>query len=318
MSCAAQLECRVDRPAPGIRLQCPRCRLNLTSLECQSCGLVLSITSGVIQALLPERSAHFARFIEDYERIRAAEGRGSESDAYYLGLPWEDRTGRNRGQWRIRARTWQCLLRDVIGKAPRSDFRQILDIGAGNCWMSYRLALAGYTPCAVDLLTNNADGLGAGARYEPYLQTALQRFQAEMTRLPFQDGQFDAVIFNASFHYAEDAEASFGEALRCVRIGGLVIISDTPWYANERTGQRMIAERQAAFLRRFGTASGSIQSFEYLTDERLRSLAGQFGIRWRVISPRYGLRWAIRPVVAKLLNRREPSRFRIYIARKHS
>lgn len=318
MSCVAKLVCRVETPERAIRLQCPRCRVNLTSLECQSCGLMLSITSGIVHALLPERAAHYARFIHDYEHIRAAEGRSSESDDYYLALPWQDCTGRNSRQWGIRAHTWQCLFRDVLGKAPRMDFRRILDIGAGNCWMSYRLALAGYTPCAVDLLTNNSDGLSAGARYEPYLQTAMQRFQAEMTRLPFQDGQFDAVIFNASFHYAEDAEAALGEALRCARIGGLVIVSDTPWYASERSGQRMVAEKQAVFLRRFGTASDSIQSFEYLTDERLRSLANKFTIQWRVITPWYGLRWAIRPVVAKLLNRREPSRFRIYIARKHS
>ncbi len=35
---------------------------------------------------------------------------------------------------------------------------KILDIGAGNCWMSYRLALAGHKPIAVDLLINKRDG----------------------------------------------------------------------------------------------------------------------------------------------------------------
>ena len=38
---------------------------------------------------------------------------------------------------------------------------RILDLGAGNGWMSYRLALQGHLPIAVDLLTNDRDGLGA-------------------------------------------------------------------------------------------------------------------------------------------------------------
>jgi ubiquinone/menaquinone biosynthesis C-methylase UbiE len=142
------------------------------------------------------------------------------------------------------------------------------------------------------------------------------RFQAELTRLPFQDEQFDAAIFNASFHYAEDYAATLREALRCVKSSGMVIVSDTPWYTREESGKRMVAERDAAFLKRFGTASDHIESLEYLTDERLRALEERLHIRWTVYSPRYGLRWAMRPLVARLCNRREPSRFRIYATRK--
>jgi hypothetical protein len=42
---------------------------------------------------LPEREAHFSRFVEDYEFIRASEGRGSTSDDYYLALPYRDLSG---------------------------------------------------------------------------------------------------------------------------------------------------------------------------------------------------------------------------------
>lgn len=317
MSSAAQCASAADDTCLDVRLQCPRCRANPDGFSCARCGLILAVRDGIVRALPPARAAHYARFIQDYERIRAAEGRGSESDDYYLGLPYLDASGRNSGQWRIRARSFDCLMRHVLGKFAVGHYRRVLDLGAGNCWMSFRMALAGYRPCAVDLLTNDSDGLGAGAHYAPYLPRLFPRFQAEMTHLPFQDDEFDTVIFNASFHYAEDAEAALGEALRCVRSGGLVIISDTPWYSGESSGQRMVAERQADFLRRFGTASDSLKALEYLTDERLALLAERFAIRWRILSPRYGLRWAMRPW-ARLLHRREPSRFRIYVARKLS
>ncbi len=95
---------------------------------------------------------------------------------------------------------------------------RILDLGAGNCWMSFRLALSGYRPVAVDLLTNDHDGLGAATHYRKHLNILFPRFQAEMEYLPFQGEQFDAIIFNASFHYSEDYEATLREALRCVKV----------------------------------------------------------------------------------------------------
>jgi SAM-dependent methyltransferase len=275
----------------------------------------MQLSGGIVHALPPERVAHYAKFVAEYERIRAAEGRGSQSEEYYLSLPYKDATGRNGNQWSIRARTFESLLKHVFNPEDRRG--TVLDLGAGNCWMSFRLALLGYRPIAVDLLTNDQDGLGAGDHYVRNLPICFSRFRAELTRLPFRDGQFDAIVFNASFHYSEDYEATLAEALRCLKDGGRVIISDTPWYSREESGKQMIAERHASFLKRFGTVSNSVKSLEYLTDERLRVLEEKLSIRWTKHTPRYGLKWAMRPWIAKLRARREPSRFRLYVATKH-
>jgi len=178
-----------------------------------------------------------------HERIRAAEGRGSASADFYLALPYRDTTGKDRGQWQMRARSYDYIVRHL----PEGG--RVLDLGAGNGWMSFRLALAGYQPVAVDLLTNDRDGLGAARHYRARLPRLFPRFQSEMRRLPFADGQFDVAVFNASFHYAEDGQACLREALRCVKTGGMVIISDTPWYARDASGRQMLAERREAFLR---------------------------------------------------------------------
>jgi SAM-dependent methyltransferase len=298
-----------------IRLQCPRCSATLFSLDCTKCGLSLWEEHGIIHALPPARAEHYAQFISDYERIRAEEGRGSASEEFYAGLPFRDSSGKNSGQWRIRARTFRHLADHVLRPEIRSGER-ILDLGAGNCWLSFRLALAGYKPIAVDLLTNNYDGLGAAENYRSYLPVLFPRFQAELAHLPFQDEQAGAAIFNASFHYAESDVAFVREALRCVRPGGLVIISDTPWYSCDESGRKMVTERRRGFLARHGTASSSIESVEFLTDEHLQSLGDQLSIRWEVISPRYGFRWSMRPFLAKIRGRREPACFRIYVAGK--
>jgi SAM-dependent methyltransferase len=194
----------------------------------------------------------------------------------------------------------------------------ILDIGAGNGWMSFRLALRGYAPVAVDLLTNHDDGLGAAEHYRACLPNLFPRFQAESAHLPFGDDQFDVVIFNASFHYSEDYSASLREALRCVRAGGSVIISDTPWYLHDESGQQMVAARKAYYRQKYGTASDSLHSLEYLTDDRLNLLERECSIRWNIFEPWYGVKWAMRPLVAMLRGRRTPSTFRIYVARKNA
>jgi len=297
-------------------LQCPRCRANLGGLECPFCGFKMHVSRGIVHAVPPDRAEHFARFLEDYEHIREEEGRGSCDDDFYLNLPYKDRSHRNSKQWKIRARSYDFLLSQLIQRSRELDGGRILDIGAGNCWMSYRLAKARYRPVALDLLVNDFDGLGAGTHFGKHLTAMFPRFQAEFTRLPFQDEQFDAVVFNASFHYAEDYAVTLRESLRCVRKGGVVIVSDTPWYSNGESGRRMVSERRAAFLTRYGTASDSIESLEFLTDDRLQTLEEQLSIQWVIYSPRYGWRWAIRPLLAKLYRRREPSRFRIYAARK--
>ncbi|WP_266182582.1 class I SAM-dependent methyltransferase [Dyella humicola] len=303
-----------DALLPGIKLRCPRCETSIDGLICPACAFSIEIDDGIAHALTPESHAHYARFMEDYERIRESEGRGSESEDFYLSLPYRDTSGRHREQWRIRARSYDYLARHLLDGADRGN--RILDLGAGNGWMSFRLALAGYRPCAVDLLANDSDGLGAARHYRTRLPELFPRFQAEIRHLPFADEQFDAAVFNASFHYAEDYEASLREAMRCVKKGGVVIISDTPWYSRSESGEQMLADRRAAFRRSHGTAADSIATLGFLTDERLGRMEDALTIHWDVHRPWYGLKWAMRPLVATCRGRREPSRFRLYAARK--
>jgi SAM-dependent methyltransferase len=285
-------------------------------MNCASCSFRLQCDDGIWKALLPSRAAHFDKFMREYRNVRIAEGRGSNQSDYYLALPYRDLSGRNRAQWAIRSQTFRYIEHKVLPplEASHPDGMAILDLGAGNGWMSYRLALRGHKPVAIDLLICEKDGLAASAHYKPKVPRLFPQFQAELDRLPFADNQFDTAIFNSSFHYSEDYVETMGEAIRCLRPGGTIIIADTAWYRREESGRQMVEERQKTFTERHGFPSDGIASQEYLTDQRLANLEHHFGIEWQTHSPFYGLRWAMRPLLAKLKGKREPSRFRIYVA----
>ena len=308
----------------SLRLRCPRCGTSMgelpqedATLTCSHCKVNLPRERGVWKALLPEREAYYARFVEEYQSIRASEGRGSNHSDYYLALPDRDLSGRNSGQWAIRARTFRYIVHKILPRilaGPHPSLR-ILDLGAGNGWMSYRLARMGHVPVAVDLLTNDQDGLEAAEHYQQRLPSRFPRFQAELDNLPFVARQFDLVIFNASFHYSENYQKTLAEALRCTRQHGTVLIADSPWYGDEQGGLRMLEERRVSFIKRYGFPSDGLRSLEYLTDRRLQEMEKWFGIQWQLHEPYYGIRWQMRPWLARLRRRRTPSRFRIYTAR---
>lgn len=295
-----------------LTLACPRCRAPLVpdgddAVRCPVEGDRFPNEDGIWRFLLPEREARFAQFMAEYAAVRRAEGRGDDDPSFYRALPFHDLTGRFVDDWRIRAVSYQALVNRVLPPLETRWRRplRILDLGAGNCWLSYRLARRGHTVVAVDLLTDLRDGLGAYVHYDAVFTPV----QAEFDRLPFADGQADLVIFNASLHYSPDYATTLREVLRVLGPDGQVVILDSPVYRDARSGEQMLREREADFKRRFGFPSNSLPSEGFLTVARLDSLAAALGLRWRTHEPWYGWHWALRPWKARLRGRREPARF---------
>src|SRR5690242_14629739 len=283
------------------------------AVGCPSCGFAITNHLGIWHALPASREIKFHQFIKEYQTVRINEGRGKGGAHYFLSLPYKDASGQNSWQWKIRGRSFRYFTRKILGRYAEIYplGMDVLDVGAGNCWMSYRLAQRGHRPLAVDIFENEQDGLGAGRHYLPYVRGKFPRFLAEMDRLPFADAQFDMVVFNASYHYSEDYEITLLEALRCLRRPGHVLIMDSPFYRTEAGGIAMVQEKRARFEQRFGFKADSIASREFLTDELLKNLGRKLGIRWECHKPWYGLGWGLRPWRARLSGCREPARFQI-------
>ncbi|MFQ5578946.1 MAG: class I SAM-dependent methyltransferase [Anaerolineae bacterium] len=246
----------------------------------------------------------------EYETIRRAEGRGSDDSRYYRALPFADRSGRFSADWQIRAQSFRVLLDKVVTRLEQERRRplRILDLGAGNGWLSYRLALRGHSAAAVDLQVNEFDGLGAHGHYDaPFTPV-----QASFDRLPFAPRQADLVIFNASLHYATRFEPVLKEAMEVISAGALAVV-DTPVYHDAASGAQMVREREARFRATHGFPSNALESENYLTYGRLQALEQSLCLSWKLFWPVWRGRRAVRRWRARLRGHRQPAQFPVVV-----
>ncbi len=76
---------------------------------------------------------------------------------------------------------------------------------------------------------------------------------------------------------------------------------------------RVGAEREQQFTMKYGFPSDGLASENYLTYARLEELSRALNLDCQVLTPFYGLGWALRPWKARFLQRREPAKFHLVI-----
>jgi len=256
-----------------------------------------------------------ARFRAEYGAHREAEGRGLTS-ADALALPYLS-SGPFARQWTVRARSFDGLVQTVLLPAIAECARplSVLDLGAGNGWLSYRAALAGNDALAVDVREDSVDGLGAGHCYQERTPGRFQRVVASFDALPLEYASFDVAVFNAALHYALDLTAALREAVRVLRTGGRLVILDSPFYASEADGAAMVADKHRDAELCFGNRADALLALpfvEYLTRDRLEAASAGLGLAWRRHRIRYPLWYEARPLIAWLRRQRSPSRFDLW------
>ncbi len=287
---------------------------NDREMRCPDDGFSFNREDGIWHCLLPERAGFFEQFTHEYEQVRRGEGRGSDDPDYYRALPFEDLSGQMVGDWHIRALSFMTLLEKVIKPLETKPGNQlkILDLGAGNGWLSYQLARRGHHLAAIDLIVNDWDGLGVHKMYN----VDFLPIQAEYDQLPLDDDQADLVIFNASFHYTTNYLTTLKEAWRVAMDDGLVVVMDSAVYHDPTSGEQMILERENHFFQRYGFPSNAIPSQNYLTYDLLKDLANQLDVYWLLFWPIPAWRWTIRRLRARLRGHREPAQFPLILGQK--
>jgi SAM-dependent methyltransferase len=256
-----------------------------------------------------------AGFRAEYAAHRAAEGRRLEPDAL-LALPYLS-TGSQARQWGVRARTFDAFARLVLQPTPSTNGAKpaLLDLGAGNGWLSFRAVLAGWEATALDIRDDDVDGLGAGSRYQHETNGGFCRVAGSFENLPFARARFDVAVFNASLHYATDLTVVLRQAHRVVRRGGRIVVLDSPFYSRVEHGEAMLAQKRRDATTVFGARAETLLRpafIEYLTPRRLAEGAPDLELDWRRHRVRYPLWYEARRILALLRRRRPPSRFDLW------
>jgi SAM-dependent methyltransferase len=263
--------------------------------------------------------AALARFGKAYARHRAAEGRGHAGDDL-LALPYLTH-GPLAGQWTVRACSFRAFMRHIVRPEARRLGRPLalVDLGAGNGWLSYRVALEGHSATALDIRDDEVDGLGAAAPFLMRVPDRLSCVTASFEAIPLPAASADVTVFNASLHYATSLTRTLGEAARVTRPGGIVAILDSPFYRRDRHGAAMVAEKHARARASFGGDAADLIGLpfvEYLTRDRLAAASADAGLVWHRRRVAYPAWYELRPLIAALRRRRPPSRFDLWWARR--
>lgn len=249
-------------------------------------------------------------FAREYARHRAQEGRGYRGHVLF-DLPYVTK-GPHARQWKVRARSFEAFMARIVQpRAQRSSVPlEVLDLGAGNGWLSHRIAGQGHHAIALDIRDDTVDGLGAA---EPFLQRSrnLETIVGSFDAVPLPSASVDITVFNAALHYATDLTKVLCEAQRVTRPGGQIVIMDSPFYGREADGLAMTEEKRKAFGNKAAILM-SLPFIEFLTPDRLHAAAPE--LEWKRHRVRYPLGYELRPVLAAVTGKRRPSRFDLWVA----
>src|SRR3954452_2448366 len=138
----------------------------------------------------------------------------------------------------------------VLGKVRKAlggcveTFDRSLEVGAGTGYFSLNLLQAGTVREAVctDISPGMLRALEANAAR---LRGPGETAACDAEALPFDDESFDLVLGHAVLHHLPDLPRAFGEFLRVLRPGGMLVFAGEP----SRHGDRIAAYPKRAALR---------------------------------------------------------------------
>ena len=214
-------------------LRCPVCESTQLRLEasaengievtegavvCAHCSRAWSVSEGIVDMLedVPEvtrlEMSGRAKFVEEIRRSKPVD------DEWLLGLP-DTALFVPSGK----GTDYLDSLSELSALAGFGPEARVLDIGAGNCWASWRLAAGGASVVAVDVSRVKYEGLESGAVQIAGHGHYFERVLGNMENLPFEDGSVDGCLFCATLHHSHNLKSAFSEAARVLRPGGAVL-----------------------------------------------------------------------------------------------
>jgi SAM-dependent methyltransferase len=270
---------------------------------------VFEARGGILRLVTADRIAAVEAFQRQYRIVRERDGYRTGTPAYYRMLPVVPRSDPRADEWRVRRESYAHLQQHVLPGVWQGPIR-ILDLGAGNGWLSHRLAAFGHQVVAVDLLDDDLDGLGVCRHYP----VTLILVQADFDALPFAPSQFEVVVLNGALHYAPDPEATLRAAIRTMTGNGTLVVMDSPMFRHEKDGQAMVERQLRALAARHNLPEVLRPGLGFLTYDRLNRVAREKGLTSTFIPSSGSFEWRWRRRASWLRLGRAPASFGVWMA----
>jgi HemK-related putative methylase len=270
--------------------------------------------NSIIDCITESGKSEIDKFIKYYvSRIPANET--GRTDDEMLSLPFVERRNDKYGFWRPRARNFVKAMGLIRAIEPDGD-GPVLDLGAGNCWLSRRLIETGYRTISLDPIMEGSTGLSAGDIFQKQPGVNLARVRGTMEEMPFANDSFKGIASSGSFHYSNNPSKTLAEIHRILKPDGWAVIYDSPVFINEIDGIQMLKEKY-----KFFDAGNALENIKYkprwfIHLSEFINHANDAGFDVQIISTRTGVRHLADLVKNKLTSNRKWPQFPILLLTK--
>ncbi len=202
-------------------------RIDEGEIVCRRCRKTYLVSGGIIYLF-----DRLSKAAEEEKKSHAREQIRNGSTSYFPDEKWlldfpmvkhmgfDSRTERMRRL--ISENTLLGLEKFVSGRN-----KSILEIGAGNCWVTSRLAEKNFC-IALDILDSFPNGLAAGEVFIRHRNIHFERVIADMTALPFRPGVFDFVIISSALHHSSDLGKTLQLIKKILKADGRLVLLNEP------------------------------------------------------------------------------------------
>lgn len=154
-------------------------------------------------------------------------------------------------------------LKRIEAMAPSNRPLRILDAGCGPGFFSILLSMAGHKVTGID---GSAGMLAHAERNAARYGVSPELLQGDFGALPFPDESFDLVVSRNVTHIIREHLKVYGEWLRVLKPGGVLLIFDANWHLPYQTGpiREEAIRREREGLKKYGRGYTHDGSYEYI------------------------------------------------------
>lgn len=195
-------------------------------------------------------------------------------------------------------RTYFDAYRDRLDADLAGGAGQVAELGAGSCGLS---SLLSRLPNVRNVYASDISGV----RMAKMLDLSVRIVEGDRSRitvapgdfnqrLPFDDGQLDAVLFDAALHHTRTMWGLIGECARVLRPGGVLVAQRESYLSAGRS------TRQLANLLRSPEVSASVSENMYLLSQyRYYLMVGGFSVDF-IPTSTSALKRALKPLNGRI------------------